>query len=149
MVFVFFMSPFEIGNKIYIGSDPNTRITGFVKSVSLFYTVINTSFNETVRSGLRRALCLLLLLACVHHPPPNEHVKLMCVSCVCRVSTVFLCLLCVCTMKTDEDPEPHVVQREDLQFGGIGWLCLRLGHPFPAVAGLRLFAGNVHRCAAV
>eukprot|EP01033_Poteriospumella_lacustris_P015137 gene15137-10833_t len=49
MVFVFFMSPFEIGNKIYIGSDPNTRITGFVKSVSLFYTVINTSFNETMK----------------------------------------------------------------------------------------------------
>lgn len=56
MVFVFFMSPFEIGNKIHIGADPNTRITGFVKSVSLFYTIINTSFNETVR--LQCMLCM-------------------------------------------------------------------------------------------
>lgn len=49
IAFVFFYMPFEIGNKIYIGYDPNTRITGFVRSVSLFHTTINTLRNEIMK----------------------------------------------------------------------------------------------------
>eukprot|EP00981_Chlorochromonas_danica_P005761 scaffold1187_cov181-Ochromonas_danica.AAC.25 len=49
VVFVFFMMPFDIGNKIYIGADPNTRIVGFVRGVSLLYTTINTLKNEVMR----------------------------------------------------------------------------------------------------
>lgn len=48
IMFVFFMVPYDIGNKIYIGADPNTRIVGYVKSVSLLYTTINTIKNELV-----------------------------------------------------------------------------------------------------
>lgn len=49
ITFVFFMSPYEVGNKIYIGADPNTRIVGFVRGVSLLYTTINTFQNEVMK----------------------------------------------------------------------------------------------------
>jgi hypothetical protein len=54
MTFVFFMIPFEVGNKIYIGSDPAHRIVGFVRSVSLLYTTINTTTNELVSQSINK-----------------------------------------------------------------------------------------------
>lgn len=48
ITFVFFMIPYEVGNKIFIGTDQNTRIAGFVQSVSLLHTTINTLKNELV-----------------------------------------------------------------------------------------------------
>lgn len=47
-IFVFFMIPYEVGNKIYIGADPNSRIVGFVRSVTLLHTTISTLNNEVV-----------------------------------------------------------------------------------------------------
>jgi hypothetical protein len=35
VAFVFFMQPFEVGNKIAIGGDPSTQIVGFVRAVSI------------------------------------------------------------------------------------------------------------------
>lgn len=48
IMFVFFMVPYDIGNKVYIGPESN-RIVGFVKSVSLLYTTINTTKNEVMK----------------------------------------------------------------------------------------------------
>lgn len=47
-VFVFFMIPYDVGNKIHIGQEGTTRITGYVRSVSLLHTTINTTKNEVV-----------------------------------------------------------------------------------------------------
>lgn len=47
-IFVFFMIPYEVGNKIYVGADPNTRICGYVRSVTLLHTTISTLNNEVV-----------------------------------------------------------------------------------------------------
>jgi hypothetical protein len=47
--FVFFMVPYEVGNKVAIGTPTSPRIEGFVKSISLLYTTITTSANEIVK----------------------------------------------------------------------------------------------------
>uniref|UniRef100_A0A7S3HEK3 Mechanosensitive ion channel MscS domain-containing protein n=2 Tax=Spumella elongata TaxID=89044 RepID=A0A7S3HEK3_9STRA len=51
MAFVFFMSPYEVGHKVQIGlvSSSVPPPLGFIKSVSLLYTVINTTKNETIK----------------------------------------------------------------------------------------------------
>lgn len=49
ITFVFFMQPYEVGNKVYIGSNPTGRVEGFVLSVSLLYTTITTYYNEVLK----------------------------------------------------------------------------------------------------
>lgn len=46
--FVFFMQPFEVGNKIAIGPEGSSRVVGYVTSISLLHTTVNTFYNELV-----------------------------------------------------------------------------------------------------
>lgn len=48
-VYVLFMMPYDIGNKIAIGSVESTQLVGFVKGVSLLYTTLTTLNNETIK----------------------------------------------------------------------------------------------------
>lgn len=51
ITYVFFMVPYDVGNKICIGSPDGSgpsKIVGYVRSVSLLYTTINTMKNEVV-----------------------------------------------------------------------------------------------------
>lgn len=48
MVYVFFMMPYEVGHKIIVGNKTE-KIVGYVRSVSLLYTVLSTSYNECLR----------------------------------------------------------------------------------------------------
>ena len=54
--FVFFMSPYEIGNRVQFGhhNPYQAPIIGYIKSVGLLYTIVTTLRNETVRE---RGLC--------------------------------------------------------------------------------------------
>ena len=45
--FVFFMIPYEIGNKIVIGVTSD-KVIGYVRAVSLLYTTVKTPSNEIV-----------------------------------------------------------------------------------------------------
>jgi len=60
--FVFFMAPFDVGHKVQIGlvSTSVAPPVGYVKSVSLMYTVITTSTNETVSKNLQVLDCRVL-----------------------------------------------------------------------------------------
>jgi hypothetical protein len=59
LLFVFFMVPYEIGQKITIGVDPVTKITGWVRAIGILQTTVTTVKNETVRIQLM--LCFLHL----------------------------------------------------------------------------------------
>jgi hypothetical protein len=62
LLFVFFMVPYEIGQKITIGVDPVTKITGWVRAIGILQTTVTTIKNETVRIQL--ILCLLFIYCC-------------------------------------------------------------------------------------
>jgi len=49
ITFVFFMMPYDIGHKVSFGVSPDTKITGFIKNISLLYTTVSNTGNETVR----------------------------------------------------------------------------------------------------
>ena len=69
MVFVMFMLPYDVGNRVCIGREQSTGIIGNILSIDLLYTTVLTRFNEkvsTLSSNLSRLLadrlCWLLLL---------------------------------------------------------------------------------------
>jgi small-conductance mechanosensitive channel len=51
--FVFFMAPYDIGNKVQFGlyNLYTPPVIGYIKSVTLLYTVVTTTRNETVRTS--------------------------------------------------------------------------------------------------
>jgi small-conductance mechanosensitive channel len=58
--FVFFMSPYDIGNKVQFGlfNLYTPPVIGYIKSVTLLYTIVTTTRNETVR--------LVLCVTCLY-----------------------------------------------------------------------------------
>jgi hypothetical protein len=48
IAFVFFMVPYEVGNKVFIGTEGPNRIVGWVRGISLLHTTITTVKNEVV-----------------------------------------------------------------------------------------------------
>jgi hypothetical protein len=52
IAFVLFMLPFDIGNRVMIGVGPNAFVC-YITGIGLFYTTVETIYNEKVRHNLR------------------------------------------------------------------------------------------------
>lgn len=67
--FVFLMSPYDIGHKVQFGlfNMYTPPIIGYIKSVTLLYTIVTTIKNETVSEGLYFPVCFprILYLWCI------------------------------------------------------------------------------------